>query len=298
MQHDFYRPAGFHYFEGAVDAAGKPLAWTNHFVSFGEGDKFVTAADITGTDYPARLFPNYALGCSVMPTGVPTGYMRAPRSNGLAFAIQSFVDEMAHAAGKDPLDFRLAILGDPRMAVDADGKDGFDTGRMRGVLEKAREVSGWGKRTLPAGHALGVAHHYSHSGYFAAVVEASVDDEGGVKVHKVWNVGDVGRHIINPMMAENQVQGSVIDGLSQALGQKITIKDGQAKETNFHEVLLMRMKDAPPVDVHFLISDNNVTGLGEPGLPPVPPALCNAIFAATGKRIRSLPINPDELKKA
>jgi len=301
IQHDFYRPAGFHFLKGGLDNAGKLVALRNHFVTFGRGGKLADSAAMDANEFPAGLVAHLEYGQSVMELGVPTGPLRAPRSNALGFVFQSFLDELAHQAGADPLDFRLALLGEPKVLTNSSGKpdplSDFDTGRMRNVLRRVGEISRWSERhTLPARTAKGVAFYFSHFGYFAEVVQATVPPSGDIKLDHVWVVGDVGSQIINPSSAENQVQGAALDGLGSALGQAITIERGRVAQSNFDSVKPLRIDHAPPVDVEFLITDNPPTGLGEPALPPVVPALCNAIFAATGKRIRSLPIDVDVLK--
>lgn len=286
IQHDFYRPAGFHFFKAGLDGAGKLQAFSDHFVSFGENGKAAPSADMGANEFPAKFVPNLELGISFMPLGIPTGPLRAPGSNGLAFVFQSFIDEIAHAAGQDPLQYRIDLLGERRQV------GAFDTGRMIDVLALVRDKSGWGRRKPPKGSGMGVAFYYSHLGYFAEVVHATVAAGGKITVDKVWVANDVGSQIINPLGAENQVQGAALDGIGAALGQVITLENGRVVQSNFNDFLLLRMNQAPPIEVHFLKTEHPPTGLGEPALPPVLPAMCNALFAASGVRIRSLPIDP------
>lgn len=303
IQHDSYRPGGFHFFKAGLDKDGKLVAFNDHMITFGVGEKFTNSGTISANEFPAQFMEHVSIGMSALPSSLPTGPMRAPGSNALAFAFQSFLDEIAHASGKDLLTLQLELLGEPRQMPSPKGgfgppSPGFHTGRMAGVLKKVAEVSGYGKKQLPKGTGMGIACYYSHLGYFAEVCQATVDTYGGVKVDKMWVAVDVGNQIVNPSGGLNQVQGGVIDGIGQALHAGVKIVGGRVIQTNFHDYPLIRMNEAPPVEVHWLKTEFPATGLGEPALPPALPALTNAIFAATGKRIRTLPINPQELKSA
>ena len=306
MAHDYYRPGGFQFLKAGLDSSGKIVAWRNHFVSYGDGQgdkiRFASAAAMGPTEFPQRFIPNYVLDASVMPVGIRTGSLRAPSSNAIAFVIQSFIDELAHAAGKDPVQFRLDLLnaGTPLAPAPSSGRGGrggfgppgMNADRMKGVLELVADKSGWAKRNLPKGTAMGVAFHFSHLGYFAEVAEVNVDSASKVKVNKVWVAADIGSQIINPGFAENLTHGAVIDGMSELMDQEITLDKGRVIETNFHQHKLVRLTQAPPeIEIHWLKSDNPPTGLGEPALPPILPAIANAIFVASGKRVRSLPLS-------
>ena len=283
MQHDYFRPGGYQFLKGAVDKNGKLTAWQDHFVGYGEGEKFTASGNIDGAEFPARFVPNFLIQASVMPLGLKTGALRAPRSNVYAWVFQSFIDELAHAAGKDPVQFRLDLLSAAPAAA-----GGFDPERMSAVVKLVAEKSGWGQRKLPKGTAMGVGFHFSHRGYFAQVAEVAVTNKK-IKLNKVWSVGDIGSQIINPGSAENQTQGAVVDGASELL-QEISLKNGRVAQSNYHQHPMLKMSQTPPIEVHFLKSNNSPTGLGEPALPPILPAICNAIFTATGERIRTLPI--------
>ncbi|BAK66298.1 putative oxidoreductase [Sphingobium sp. SYK-6] len=302
LRHDFYRPGGWHSLSAGLDGEGRLTALTDHFVTYGKEGKPATGAGMHDTEFPVRLLGDVALGVSFIESNVPTGYLRAPTSNAMAFVFQSFLDEVALAAGTDLPEMLRRILGEPRvLKFEGGSPDGstpeFNTGRARTIIDKVCQMAGWKGREGGNGKGRGFGFYYSHRGYFAEVVDISVSEKGAVQVEKVWVAGDVGAQIINPINAVHQVQGSVIDGIGQILsGQKVEIVNGAANRTNFHDYPLPRIGAAPEdVVVEFVLSDAPVTGLGEPALPPVVPAIANAIFAATGKRVRSLPVVPADL---
>lgn len=296
IQHDFYRPAGWHGFRAALDKGGKLTGFHDHFVTFGKDGKPVRSAELPASELPAGLIDNVLLEQSFLATNMPTGWLRAPGSNALAFVYQSFLDEVAQAAGKDLPTLMLELLGDPKELPRGNNAPPFVTARAKGVIEKVVAMSGWAARkALPKGTGKGFAFYYSHMGYFAEVLEVAIVD-GVPKVKTVWVAGDVGSQIINPINALHQAQGSVIEGLGQALaGQVITQVGGAVEQANYDTHPFLRINDAPEIIVEFLKTDYPPTGLGEPALPPAIPALVNAIHAATGKRIRSLPITVEML---
>ncbi|MFU8814164.1 MAG: molybdopterin cofactor-binding domain-containing protein [Pseudomonadales bacterium] len=291
MIHGFYRAGGFHALQGAIDGDGALLGWRNHFISFShDGQAPVIGGSIRGDIDPGPFVPNYRVTQTLLPWQTPCGFWRAPGSNVIAFAHQCFLHELSTAAGRDHLEFLLALMGEPRW-LDNGNEHALHTGRAAGVIRRAAEEAGWG-RSMPEGRGLGLAFYFSHAGHVAEVAEVSVDAAKRVTVHRVTVAADVGP-IVNLSGAENQVEGSVIDGWSAMLGQQVTFENGRAQETNFHQYPLVRMPRAPKVDVHFVKSDFPPTGLGEPALPPLAPAVANAIFAASGQRVRTLPITAE-----
>jgi len=292
MAFDFYRAGGFMALKASTDSAGKLSAYQNHFITFStDGKTPVVSGNIDKAEFPANVLADQRMVQSLIASKVPTGPWRAPGSNVIAFCIQGFLNECAVAANRDYVDFLVELMGDARpLAPDPFGGV-FHTGRAVSVIKAVAARSGWG-RTMPPGRGLGLAFHFSHQGHFAEVAEVSVDASKKVDVHKVWVVADIGP-IVNLSSAENQCQGSVVDALSTAMGLKITFENGRVEQTNFHQYPIVRIDKAPEIDVHFLPTDYAPTGCGEPAFPPVAPAIANAIFAATGQRVRTLPFNAE-----
>jgi isoquinoline 1-oxidoreductase subunit beta len=291
MHHDFFRVGGFHSFKGGLDKSGKLVAWQDHFITFTQdGERPTSGGDMSADEFPAQVLPNARLTQTKLKLQIPTGPWRAPRSCSIAFATQSFIHECAVSAKRDHLDFLLEIMGEPRW-LQQGNEFSLNTGRAAAVIKLAAEKAGWGK-PLPKGRGLGLAFHFSHAGHFAEVADVSVDANRKLIVHRVVVAGDIGP-IINMSGAENQTEGAVIDGFSTAMGQEIGFENGRITQNNFDSYPLLRIANAPQVESYFIQSDFTPTGVGEPALPPVAPAIANAIFAATGHRVRTLPLTKE-----
>ena len=290
MGHDHYRAANFHYLKGGLDAGGKLIAWKNHMVTFGDGKQIGRAAGVPTPQVPGGFLRDYDMSASVIASGVPLGSLRAPGNNGLTWVYQSFIDELAHAAGKDPVEFRLELLQSARVKSSNPADPEIDAVRTIAVMKMVAEKAGWDPhRKFPAGTGRGVAVLDNH-GFVATVADVRVEAGSKVTVNKICTVLDLGSQIVNTNGAMNMVEGGIIEGMSQ-MQWEISIANGRAAETNFHKYPPIRMAQAPrQIEVHFLKTDHPPSGLGEPMLPPVLPAIANAIFAATGKRIRTLPL--------
>ncbi|MDE0190735.1 MAG: molybdopterin-dependent oxidoreductase [Gammaproteobacteria bacterium] len=288
MAYDLYRAGGFHQMDGAVDDNGRITGWRDRFITFtNDGRRPVSGGGLSRGVFPAGLVDNVRVEQTPLPWKNRCAAWRAPGSNVFGFVVQSFLDELAHAAGRDSLEVLLEVFGEPRQM----GPRGMHTGRAAGVVKLAAKEAGWG-RELPDGHGMGIAFYYSHAGHIAEVAEVSVSERKQVNVHKVTVAADVGP-IVNLSGAENQMQGSVVDGLSTMTGLSVTFENGRVQQSNFDRYPMLRMPSTPEVAVHFVDSDYPPTGLGEPALPPLAPAVCNAIFAASGHRIRTLPISEE-----
>jgi isoquinoline 1-oxidoreductase beta subunit len=279
MRHDFYRPPAWHHFKAGLDKAGKMIAFDHHFITMGMNGENISGASLSRNHYPAGLVPNFRLRQSIIECHIPTGPWRSPGHSAYCFAYQGFFDEVALAAGRDMLEFRLDLLSKSY------GKPPLDLERCSNTLRLAAEKAGWGQDPGP-NRGLGMAFHSSQRGYAAQVALVHADGSR-VKVEKVFSAVDVGP-ILNLSGARQQVEGCITDSLSTTQ-LEITFENGAARQSNFHNYPLLKNSRAPEVECHFIQSDNPPTGLGEPPMAPPTPAIANAIFAATGTRIRELP---------
>jgi len=302
MQHDFYRPSSYHRLAGVLDDKGNIAAWKHFQTSTSidamwspkgaetpENSEFATAAFI-----PYQT-PNYRVEYTLAKSGVPRAWWRSVEHSTSGFVVECFVDELAAAAGADPLEFRLRSIGSDRKVPDfTDPKEGkpLDTARLKGVLKLVAEKANWGK-PLPSGVGCGIAGYYSFNTYTAAVAEVSMKD-GMPKIHRLVYAVDCGRPV-NPDGIRAQVEGAAIYGLSAALHDAITVKGGAVEQTNFHQYQMPRIADAPKTEIFIVDSKEEPTGIGEPGLPVVAASLCNAVYALTKKRVRRLPIRKEDL---
>ena len=289
MAFDYFRSALYLDMEGGVSEEGRLSAWKLHVIAGSTDDE---KANYGGTyrerDFPESRVPHYDIATTLIPSQTPTGAWRAPFSNIYAFAEQSFLCELAAAAGRDYRDFLLDLLGEDEWFKDGD-RNALNTARAKGVINAACAAASWG-RSLPEGRGLGLAFFFSHAGHVAEVAEVSVAADRRLTVQDVWVAADVGQ-VINLSGVENQIEGSVVDGLSAMANQRITIREGCIQETNFDTYPLLRMPKAPRVHVQMIASGYSPTGAGEPALPPLAPAVGNAVFAACGERIRELPFS-------
>jgi isoquinoline 1-oxidoreductase beta subunit len=314
IRFDYYHTTAVVYHKATVDGKGKPTAWLHRSVFPPIASTFAPGAreplsfelDLGLTDLPFDI-PNIRAENGPADAHVRIGWFRAVSNNFHAFAAHSFADEMARAAGRDPLEFLLDMMG-PGKVLDLKSqgvnysnygapydKYPIDTRRLRRVLEIAGEKSGWGTRKSGGGSGMGIAAHRSFNTYVASVVEVEVDGRGQVKVPKIHQIVDAGV-IVNPDRVRSQMEGAAVMGIGLARTGEITAKGGRIAQSNFHDFPVARMTDAPyQVDVHFVDSDALPTGVGEPGLPPVLAAFGNAIFAATGKRVREFPLSKTKL---
>jgi isoquinoline 1-oxidoreductase beta subunit len=296
MRHDFYRPFGHHDLIATLDSERHVTGWAHRLAS---ASKYYRRPDVKPEDmwtpeiypddFPARLLPNVRMEWFAVNSGITRGSWRAPAHTANAFAVQSFLDEIAHATGEDPLALRLRLLGEARdLPYAQHGGPTFNTGRLAEVLRVAAQRIGWG-RAVPRGRGLGIAGHFTFGGYAAHAMEVSVAANGTYRIERCVCAVDVGRSI-NRLGLEAQMIGGTIDGISTARNLEISIENGRVVQSNFNDYPLLRMADAPDVEVAIIDSGRDPSGAGEMGIPTAAPALTNAIFAATGHRVRNLPI--------
>ncbi len=294
LRHDYYRPSGHHRLRASLDTEGQLTGWMHRLVStsryeFRNDPESPAASEMYADDFPVGCLPNIRYEYTSVSTSIPTGAWRATLHSANAFAVQCFVDELAQASGRDPVEFRLEMLGEPRELPYGDhGGPTFDTGRMAHVIRVAADRSDWGS-PVGEGRGRGIAAHFTFGTYAAEVAEVTVSADGELQVDRIVAVLDCGI-VVNRSSAEAQVEGGVLQGLDAALHSEIVIENGLASQSNFDGYPLLRFNQVPQVEAVFVESTASPYGLGEPPLPPVAPAVANALFAATGRRIRRLPI--------
>ena len=295
MAHDWFRPSGAHRLTATLDSDKRLTGWSHRSAATDRRSKQPGYAEapawlgcLDPDAFPAGCIENYRAEHTALDFGLARGWWRGPLPTYVAFPIQGFMDEVAVASGVDPLEFRLQLLGEPReLEYNEHGGPVFHTGRLASVLKRAAAEIGYG-RELPEGHGIGIAAHFVFGGYTAHAMEVSVEN-GRPVIHRCVCAIDVGQ-VVNPLGVEAQMMSGTIDGISTAMSLEITVKDGKIEQSNFPNYPVLRMADAPDVEVHIVNTDFDPSGAGEMGIPTAAPALTNAIYAATGKRIRRLPI--------